>query len=152
MSTRELLLHTYFSVVLLGYAISVLIQLFISDRGSLPGIIAFLLTFLAGWLAEGKRRPFSVKLGRIWWFVGPLFIVLFLVVVLLSGTRGAPVTDGLPLLAKRPAYKFTRVGDVETWRYLVVSISFCVGWHVLGIAASIELWRHWLSRVRIRQS
>jgi len=151
MLPMESLLHLYFLTALFGYAVSILGQLFISDRGfPFFGVAAFLLTFLAGFIGQRKRQAFPIKPSRIWWVVVPVFVLSFLTTVLLAGYRGAPVSDGLPILAARAEYNFSRAKNVEGWRYLLVSLAFCIGWHSFAIALAIELWRYWIARVRQR--
>jgi len=80
----------------------------------------------------------------------PVFVVSFLATVLLAGYRGGPESDGLPILATRSEYNFSRAKNVEGWRYLIVSSAFCIGWHTFGIGLTIDVWRHWIARVRQR--
>jgi hypothetical protein len=149
MSLTESLVHLYFLAALFGYAVSILGQLFISDRGfPFFGVVAFLMTFLAGFIGQRRRPAFPMRPSRIWWVVVPVFAVSLLTIALLSGYRGAPMADGLPILAARPYYNFSRTKNVEAWRYLIVSFAFCIGWNTFALGFTIDLWRYWIARVR----
>lgn len=151
MSLSESLLHLYFSIILLGYAISILGQLFVSDKGfPIFGVAAFFLMFLAAWIGQSKQKALPTTPSRIWWVLGPICVVSFVTTIFLTGGYGSPVSDGLPILAARPQYNFTRAKGVEAWRYLIASASFCIGWNSFGIGFAIGLWRYWTARIRQR--
>ena len=147
LTVRKIIVHSYFSLAMLGFAISFFGQLFVSDTGyGLFGAAAFLLVFLAGFVAQRKRSVMPFKSTRVWYVVVPIFIVTLLACMIFAGFRGAPQSDGLPILASRPVYNFSREKNVEAWRYLLVSVSFCIGWHSFVFAVMIELWRYWIGR------
>ncbi len=131
-----------FSAIVGAYLLSLFGVLFVSGRAWLVGLAAFLGTFGTFFFRKGAwfaRRPFVWP--SLWRVLGPLFVVLFFVSVLLSLGLGAPELGDAPVLASREQYPFSRGTEVPRWRFVLVGLASHLAWHLLGIGFTLENWR-----------
>ncbi len=131
-----------YPVIILAFAASFFGVLFVSPGFQLLGILAFLLLFAASkFLApDEKRDEGSFALLRMWLFVMPTCVGLFVLMGALSMGLGAPDLGDLPIIAQRDTYLFTRGAEVERWRFVTVALSFHFIWHLFLIAYAVDKW------------
>ena len=101
-------------------------------------------------LAFGMLFPMVVVRQRRWrqrlmpmsswviYFIPAAALCLGLL-MLLSWNRGAPASDSVPILAERAVYNFTRVKNVERWRFVAVEVIANSWWTVLVSVMAVEL-------------
>ena len=146
-----------FLSLLLAFAVTFVGYLFISDRFQLLGMAAFLVLVVVSLLMNrgaervgtsprhSKHASWRAHLSHAGIL---LFAIAFLSLFFLDrGNLGPPKTEGLPLLATRPAYLLTR-GQTERWRFVAIGLIFSLAWNSFAIVVVVTQWRRWRGYVQ----